>query len=82
MEKKMAVRLEDTLGIVGEGKEDETKNILASKKKGDSHLVAILVIIVITLALCYVFKNEVTGFMEQAFDTMGKKMEILLGNLI
>lgn len=57
------------------------RKFLTAKKKGDSHLVAILVIIVITLVLCYLFKTQITTFMTNVFTTMGTKMDTLLGTI-
>lgn len=81
MEKRITAGFEESQETMETIREDERKDILTAKKKGDSHLVAILVIIVITLALCYLFKEQVTTFMSTAFTTMTAKMSALLNNL-
>lgn len=81
MEKRITAGFEESQETMETIRTEGKKDILASKKKGDSHLVAILVIIVITLALCYIFKNEVEGFMTDAFQSLGEKMKGLLTNL-
>lgn len=58
----------------------EKKGILR-KKPGDAQIVVAMVMIVIALVLCFLFKNQITTFMTTAITTMSTKMNALLDGL-
>lgn len=47
-------------------------------KRGDSHLVAIVLAIAVTIALCIIFQKQVGSFFSTVFTTLGTSASTLL----
>ena len=64
-----------------ENSQQEKGKTAPAKKRGDAQIVVAMVMIVIALVLCFLFKNQITTFMTTAISTMSTKMSTLLNGL-
>ena len=64
-----------------ENSQQEEGTAAPAKKRGDAQIVVAMVMIVIALVLCFLFKNQITTFMTTAIGTMSTKMSTLLNGL-
>lgn len=72
----LGFRAKNTIEDVGA----KVKSAVTSKQRGDSQLVVALILIVVAVGLCFVFKDKVTGIIgnvatqvSTALDTLSKK---------
>jgi len=57
------------------------KGLLLQKENGDSQLVVSIIMIIIALILCFMFKDSIVTFMNTAFTSLTGKLNTLLGTI-
>lgn len=56
-------------------------NLLMKKEYGDSQLVVSIIMIIIALILCFLFKDNILDFMTTAFTSLTGKLNTLLSTI-
>lgn len=55
--------------------------VLSRKENGDATLVVAVIMIIIALILCFLFKDEITDMIQTAFTNLDTKLTTLLGTI-